>query len=324
MNYRNLGRTGLKVSEVCLGTMQWGWTADESTSQTVMDAFVEAGGNFIDTADIYSNWAPNNPGGVSEEIIGRWLKARGARDQIIVATKARGRMWEGPNGEGLSRAHLLKACEDSLRRLQTDYIDLYQTHWYDEETPIEETMAALDTLVRQGKVRYVGCSNYPAWRLMEALWASDKHNLVRYDSIQPHYNLVHRAEFERELKEVCLTFGIGVLPYSPLAGGFLTGKYSRDYDVSSARAAGVKRRHFNDAGWRTLDAVRIVASQIGSTPTAVALAWLLAQPGVTAPIIGANSVAQLQASLAASGLTLSASELATLEHASAWAANEVD
>ncbi|MFN3982735.1 MAG: aldo/keto reductase, partial [Caldilinea sp.] len=146
MNYRNLGRTGLKVSEICLGTMQWGWTADEETSQAVMDAFVEAGGNFIDTADVYSNWAPNNPGGVSEEIIGRWMKARNNRDQVVVATKARGRMWEGPNGEGLSRIHLIKACEDSLRRLQTDYIDLYQTHWYDEDTPIEETMEALDTL----------------------------------------------------------------------------------------------------------------------------------------------------------------------------------
>lgn len=322
MNYRNLGRTGLKVSEICLGTMQWGWTADEMTSQSVMDAFVEAGGNFIDTADIYSNWAPNNPGGVSEEIIGRWLKARGHRDQIVVATKARGRMWEGPNGEGLSRVHLIKACEESLRRLQTDYIDLYQTHWYDEETPIEETMAALDTLVRQGKVRYVGCSNYPAWRLMEALWASDKRNLVRYDAIQPHYSLAHRAEFEREAKEVCVTYGIGVIPYSPLAGGFLTGKYSRERDIDSARAAGIKRRYFNDAGWRTLDAVKAVATETGSTPTAVSLAWLLAQPGMTAPIIGANSAAQLQASLAASGLVLTATQLATLERASAWAPDE--
>lgn len=319
MNYRNLGRTGLKVSEICLGTMQWGWSADEPASQQVMDAFVAAGGNFVDTADIYSNWAPNNPGGVSEEIIGRWLKDRGHRDQIVVATKARGRMWEGPNGEGLSRAHLLKACEDSLRRLQTDYIDLYQAHWYDAETPIEETMAALDTLVRQGKVRYVGCSNYPAWRLMEALWASDKRSLVRYDAIQPHYSLVHRAEFEREVQEVCATYGIGVIPYSPLAGGFLTGKYSREHDADSARAAGVKRRYFNDAGWRTLDAVRAVAIESGSTPAAVSLAWLLAQPGMTAPVIGANSVAQLQASLAASELTLTAVQLATLGRASAWA-----
>ena len=318
MNYRNLGRTGLKVSEIGLGTMQWGWTADEATSEGVMDAFVAAGGNFIDTADVYSNWAPNNPGGVSEAIIGRWMKARGHRDQLVIATKARGRMWEGPNGEGLSRVHLIKACEESLRRLQTDFIDLYQTHWYDESTPIEETMAALDTLVRQGKVRYVGCSNYPAWRLMEALWASDKRHLVRYDSIQPHYSLAHRSEFERELQELCVTYGIGVIPYSPLAGGFLTGKYTRESDTGSARAAGIQRRYFNDAGWRMLDAVKVVADEIGSTPTAVSLAWLLAQPGMTAPIIGANSVEQLQASLAAGDLRLTADLLAALDRASAW------
>ncbi len=319
MNYRNLGRTGLKVSEICLGTMQWGWTADEETSHAIMDAFVEAGGNFIDTADIYSNWAPNNPGGVSEEIIGRWMKTRANRDQIVVATKARGRMWEGPNGEGLSRVHLIKACEDSLRRLQTDYIDLYQTHWYDEDTPIEETMEALDTLVRQ--VRYVGCSNYPAWRLMEALWASDKRNLVRYDSIQPHYSLAHRAEFEREAREVCVTYGIGVIPYSPLAGGFLTGKYSKDSETVSARAEGIKRRYFNERGWRILDAVMTVAQESGSTPTAVALAWLLAQPGMTAPIIGANSIEQLQTSLAASGLQLSTEQINALSAASSWQDN---
>ncbi|MFO7633969.1 MAG: aldo/keto reductase [Caldilinea sp.] len=318
MNYRNLGRSGLKVSELCLGTMQWGWTADEAASQAVMDAFVEADGNFIDTADIYSSWAENNPGGVSEEIIGRWMKARGNRDQLVIATKARGRMWEGPNGEGLSRVHILKACEDSLRRLQTDYIDLYQTHWYDEETPIGETMEALDTLVRQGKVRYVGCSNYPAWRLMEALWASDKRHLVRYDSIQPHYSLAHRDEFEREAREVCVNYGIGVIPYSPLAGGFLTGKYSRDTNTESARAEGIRRRYFNERGWRILDAVSGVANEIGSTPTAVSLAWLLVQPGMTAPIIGANSVEQLQASLAASSLDLSSEQLGALDKASAW------
>ena len=324
MNHRNLGRTGLKVSNICLGTMQWGWTADEAASRTVMDAFVEAGGNFIDTADIYSFWAENNPGGVSEEIIGRWMKERGNRDQIVLATKVRGRMWDGPNGEGLSRVHIIKACEDSLRRLQTDYIDLYQTHWYDDETPIEETMAALDSLVRQGKVRYVGCSNYPAWRLMQALWACDKGNLVRYDSIQPHYSLVHRAEFEREVQEVCVTYGIGVIPYSPLAGGFLTGKYTRESDTSSARADGIRRRYFNEVGWRTIDAVRAVAAESGSTPTAVALAWLLAQPAMTAPIIGANSVGQLQESLAAGDLVLTAEQLATLNAASKWQGGESD
>jgi aryl-alcohol dehydrogenase-like predicted oxidoreductase len=301
--------------------MQWGWTADEDQSQTVMDAFVEAGGNFVDTADIYSNWAENNPGGVSEEIIGRWMQARGNRDQIVLATKARGRMWEGPNGEGLSRIHLIKACEDSLRRLQTDYIDLYQTHAYDDATPIEETMEALDTLVRQGKVRYTGCSNYPAWRLMQALWASDQRDLVRYDSIQPHYSLAHRAEFERELQEVCVTYGVGVIPYSPLAGGFLTGKYSRDAETASARAEGIRRRYFNEQGWRTLDAVKAVAAESDSTPTAVALAWLLAQPGMTAPIIGANSVEQLQESLAASDLVLSTDQVERLSRASAWQAS---
>ena len=324
MNHRNLGRTGLKVSNICLGTMQWGWTADEAASRTVMDAFVEAGGNFVDTADIYSFWAENNPGGVSEEIIGRWMKERGNRDQIVLATKVRGRMWDGPNGEGLSRVHIIKACDDSLRRLQTDYIDLYQTHWYDDETPIEETMAALDSLVRQGKVRYVGCSNYPAWRLMQALWASDRGNLVRYDSIQPHYSLVHRAEFEREAQEVCVAYGIGVIPYSPLAGGFLTGKYTRESDTSSARAEGIKRRYFNEVGWRTIDAVRAVAADSGSTPTAVALAWLLAQPALTAPIIGANSVSQLQESLAAGDLVLTDDQVATLNAASKWTGGESD
>jgi aryl-alcohol dehydrogenase-like predicted oxidoreductase len=199
MEYRKLGKSGLEVSELGLGTMQFGWTASEEVAFGVMDAYAEAGGNLIDTADIYSQWAEGNPGGVSEEIIGRWMKARGNRQQIVLATKVRGRMWDGPNGEGLSRAHILRAVEDSLRRLQTDYIDLYQTHWFDANTPIEETMWVLDDLVRAGKVRYVGCSNHPAWRLAESLWASDVHGLVSYVSLQPHYNLVHRAEFEQEM-----------------------------------------------------------------------------------------------------------------------------
>ncbi len=253
MEYRKLGRTGLKVSELCLGTMQFGWTADEATSFAVMDAFVEAGGNFIDTADVYSRWAEGNPGGVSEQIIGRWLKARGNRGAIVLATKARGRMWDGPNGEGLSRMHLIRACEDSLRRLDTDTIDLYQTHFYDADTPIDETLRALDDLVRSGKVRYVGCSNYPAWRLTKALWASDKLGLARYDSLQPHYSLAYRAEFERELKPLCEEEGIGVIPYSPLAGGFLTGKYRRDSIPPSARAEGIQQRYFNDRGFAIVE-----------------------------------------------------------------------
>ncbi|MCO6450725.1 MAG: aldo/keto reductase [Caldilineales bacterium] len=316
MNYRNLGRTGLKVSKLCLGTMQWGWTADEAASFEVMDAFVETGGNFLDTADVYSRWAEGNPGGVSEQIIGRWMKARGNRQDIVLATKVRGRMWEGPNGEGLSRLHIMRAVEDSLRRLDTDYIDLYQTHWYDEETPIDETMRALDDLVHAGKVRYLGCSNYPAWRLTKALWVSDKLGLARYDSVQPHYSLVHRPEFEAELKPLCESEGIGVIPYSPLAAGFLTGKYRPDgVHPDSARLGGVKQ-YFTDYGWGVLAAVEQVAATHGVTPTAIALAWQLAQPVITSPIIGANSVAQLNDSLAATDVALTDEEITFLNEAS--------
>ena len=314
MNYGKLGRTGLKVSELCLGTMQFGWTADEATSFAVLDAFVEAGGNFIDTADIYSRWAEGNPGGVSEQIIGRWMKARGNRGAIVLATKARGRMWDGPNGEGLSRGHLIRACEDSLRRLDTDYIDLYQTHWFDADTPIDETLRALDDLVHAGKVRYVGCSNYPAWRLAKALWASDKLGLARYDSLQPHYSLAYRAEFERELKPLCEEEGIGVIPYSPLAGGFLTGKYRRDSVPPSARADGIQQRYFNDRGFAIVEKLEEVGKARNLSVAQTALAWLLTQPVITAPIIGANSVEQLAESLGAAGVRLNGEEMDALEH----------
>ena len=318
MEYRNLGRTGLKVSRLCLGTMQFGWTTDEQTAFQIMDAFVDAGGNFLDTADVYSFWAEGNPGGVAESIIGRWMKERGNRDQIIIATKVRGPMGPGPNDQGLSRKHIMDAVDASLRRLQTDYIDLYQAHAFDEETPIDETLRAFDDLVRMGKVRYIGASNYPAWRFMEALWCADVHDTVRYESLQPHYNLAHRAEFERELKAVCEKYQIGVIPYSPLAGGFLTGKYDRDKVPPSARADSVRSRYFNERGWRILDAVRGVAREVGSTPAAVALAWLLAQPVITAPIIGANSVEQLRENLAALEVQLSDGQIAWLNEASAW------
>ncbi len=319
MQYRNLGRTGLQVSELCLGTMQWGWTADEAASCAVMDAFVEAGGNFIDTADVYSRWAEGNPGGVSEEIIGRWMKARGNRRQIVLATKVRGRMWDGPNGEGLSRGHIMTAVEDSLRRLQTDHIDLYQTHWFDAGTPIDETLRALDDLVRQGKVRTVGCSNYPAWRLAKALWASDKLGLARYDAIQPHYNIAYRAEFERELMPLCQEENIGVIPYSPLAGGFLTGKYRRGGPVpDSARASGIQRRYLNDKGFTILEALEKLGQGRGKSIAQIALAWQLSQPVISSPIIGANSVEQLNDSLGAVGLRLTDEEMKALDAASAW------
>ncbi|RUA16315.1 MAG: aldo/keto reductase [Clostridia bacterium] len=317
MNYRNLGRTGLKVSAICLGTMQWGWTASEEKSFEVMDAFFEAGGNFIDTADIYSRWTEGNPGGVSERIIGKWMKARKNRRHVVLATKVRGKMWEGPNGEGLSRKHIMHAVEDSLQRLQTDYIDLYQIHWDDPTTPIEETLRALDDLVKQGKVRYLGASNISAWRLMKSLCISDRHDFARYDCLQPHYNLAHRAEFEAELKPLCQSEKIGVIPYSPLAGGFLTGKYHHGApSPDSARQEGVRRRYFNDYGWRVLAAVEKIADERGVQPVQISLAWLLSQPVITAPIIGANSADQLKPSLAAADIRLSDEEMDILNEAS--------
>ncbi len=319
MEYRNLGRTGLKVSEICLGTMQFGWTADEQTSFKILDAFYEAGGNFIDTADVYSRWAEGNPGGVSETIIGKWMKDRRNRQDIVLATKVRGRMWEGPNGEGLSRHHIMRAVEDSLRRLQTDYIDLYQVHAPDWSTPIEETLRALDDLVHQGKVLYIGASNYPAWLLMKSLWVSDVRNLVRFDSLQPHYNLVHRAEFERELMHVVQEYGIGVIPYSPLAAGFLTGKYRPDKPLpDSARAERIKQRYFTDRNFKLLDKMEEIGKNHGKTIAQVALAWLLTKPYITAPIIGANTVEQLQENLGAVGFRLSDEEMQILDELSDW------
>jgi len=299
--------------------MQFGWTTDEENAFAVMDAFLEAGGNFLDTADVYSNWAVSNPGGVAETIIGKWMRQRDNRHQIVLATKVRGRMWEGPNGEGLSRVHIMKAIDDSLRRLDTDYIDLYQTHWFDPDTSIEETLRALDDLVHQGKVRYLGCSNYPAWRLCRALWTSDGVGLARYDSLQPHYNLVHRAEFERELLPLCQDQRLGVIPYSPLAGGFLTGKYRKEGPIpKSARAQGIVDRYFSDKNFTFLERLETLGKKRGKTVLQMALGWLLTNPVVTSPIIGANTVEQLRESLGAVGLRLSQEEMATLNEFSAW------
>jgi aryl-alcohol dehydrogenase-like predicted oxidoreductase len=273
--------------------MQFGWTADEEQSHQILTTAWEAGINFIDTADIYSRWVEDNPGGVAETIIGNWMKKlRIPRDQVIIATKVRGRMGDGPNDEGLSRVHIFNAVEASLRRLGIETIDLYQAHWFDENTPIEETLRAFDDLIRQGKVRYIGCSNYPAWRLMQALWTSDKLGLASYISLQPHYNLVHRAEFERQLALVCRTFGIGVIPYSPLAGGFLTGKYRPSRTPNSVRAEGVKRRYFTQKNWGLLDKMGTLARAKGCSLSQLALAWLLADPLITSPIIGPRTVDQ--------------------------------
>jgi aryl-alcohol dehydrogenase-like predicted oxidoreductase len=319
MEYRVLGQTGIKVSELCLGTMQFGWTADEKTSMRILDAAIEAGINFIDTADIYSRWADGNPGGVAENIIGKWLKGSAIqRDQIIIATKVRGRMGEGPNDEGLSRVHIMNAVEESLRRLNTNYIDLYQTHWYDENTPIQETLSAFNDLIKQGKVRYIGCSNYPAWRLVESLWNAETNQYNSYASLQPHYNILHRSEFEKELAEVCRQYNIAVIPYSPLAGGFLTGKYKPDTDIQSQRAGSV-RKYFNENNWKLLDLLKQIGLEEGDlTISQTAIAWLLTDPLVTSPIIGPRTQSQLEDNLGAAGRYLSPQNRKLLDDASKW------
>lgn len=317
MNTTQLGKTGINVSNLCLGTMQFGWTADEAASIAVMDAFVAAGGNFIDTADIYSSWAPGNPGGVSEEIIGRWMKARGNRSSIVIATKVRGAMWKGDDGEGLSRAHITRAVEDSLRRLQVETIDLYQCHWSDDKTPIDETLTVFDELMKAGKVRHIGASNYSAAQLGDALKVAAEKKLPRFATLQPHHNLVHRKEYEAELAAVCAGEGMGVIPYSPLAGGFLSGKYRKDQPLPESQRAGRVKEYMTDAGFGAVDALDAVARAHNTSVPAVALAWQMTRPAVTGPIIGANTPDQLAALLPASELRLSVDEIAALDAASA-------
>jgi len=298
------------------------WSADEKTSLEILGAFYGAGGNFIDSADIYSRWVPGNAGGTAETMIGKWLRGNNVpRDRVVIATKGRGPMGDGPNETGASRVHLVRAVEASLRRLQTDAIDLYQIHWWDADTPLEETLRALDDLVSSGKIRYIGASNVPAWVLMKSLWISDVRRTVRFECLQPHYNLMHRAEFERELLPLCQDQGLGVIPYSPLAGGFLTGKYQPG-QPAPAGARGENNEHIrqyadSERGRKTLDALGQIGQPHGKSISQTALAWLLSKPYMTAPIVGANSVAQLSESLGAAGYRLSAAEVATLDQASA-------
>jgi aryl-alcohol dehydrogenase-like predicted oxidoreductase len=318
MEFRTLGQTGIKVSALCLGTMQFGWTCDEAAARRVLSAAHDAGINFIDTANVYSRWADDNPGGVAEQIIGRWMVQNTIpRDRIVLATKVRGNMGGGPEDEGLSYRNIMKSVEDSLRRLQTDYLDLYQAHWPDENTPIEETLRAFDELIKQGKVRHIGASNYAAWELMQALWVSDRNGLSRFDCLQPHYNLVHREEFERELAAVCRTYNIGVIPYSPLAGGFLTGKYRRNLLPNTTRANSAKK-YFTERNWALLDLMDKMAKGKGVDISQLALAWLLADPLITSPIIGANSPEQLKEDLGAVALHLTPDDKCALDQATAW------
>jgi aryl-alcohol dehydrogenase-like predicted oxidoreductase len=316
MEIKQLGSTDLQVSRLCLGTMTMGWTSNKTDSFAVMDYALEHGINFFDTADVYSFWAEGNDGGVAESWIGEWLKARGVRQQLVIATKARGRMWNGPDGEGLSRAHLMRAVEDSLRRLGVETIDLYQSHWPDAETPLEETLRAFEDMIAQGKVRYIGCSNYAPAQLQNALNVSREHHLPRYETLQPHYNLVHRAEFETELMRICQRENLGVIPYSPLAGGFLTGKY-RQNNGSPAHSRGYgndrMRPFMNPNGYAIIETLEELGQIHHATTAQTAIAWMLANPVVTSAIIGANTVAQLAETMKAGEIHLAAEEKARLD-----------
>jgi len=320
MDYRRLGRTGLKVSALCLGTMNFGWTADEKAADAVFSAAAERGINFIDTADVYSRWAEGNAGGVAETYLGNWLKGR-PRSQFVVATKVRGTMGEGPNDAGLSRAHIFDAVDASLKRLQTDYIDLYQVHAPDEETPLEETLCALNDLVRAGKVRYLGASNFEAWRLCKSLWISDVKGWARFDCLQPHYNLITRALFERELQRLCQEEGLGVIAWSPLAGGFLTGKYARGADIPQGTRA-LQSERVQDAlveqNFVVIDKLSEIAKRQAKTVAQVALAWLLANPSVSCPIIGANTVEQFNENAGCLDVALNEQDKRALDGLTAW------
>jgi aryl-alcohol dehydrogenase-like predicted oxidoreductase len=319
MQYRRLGRSSLQVSPLCLGGNVFGWTADERTSFAILDAWVEAGFNFVDTADVYSKWAPGHSGGESETVIGRWLKQGGGRrEKLVIATKVGFEMGEGKGG--LSPKWIHQAVEDSLRRLQVDCIDLYQAHVDDDKTPLEETLEAFAHLIKAGKVRAIGASNYSAARLAQALDTSQRLGLPRYESLQPLYNLYDRAVFERELQPLCLKEELGVIDFYALAAGFLSGKYRKPEDAAqSARGANTVRKYLNERGLKILAALDEAAQRVGSTPARVAIAWVMARPAVTAPIASATSLAQLDELVQASRLVLDGETTALLDRASAQA-----
>jgi aryl-alcohol dehydrogenase-like predicted oxidoreductase len=315
MEYTRLGNTGLMVSELCLGCMTFGKEADEETSRELVGRFLEAGGNFLDTADVYSD-------GVSEEITGRALE--GVRDDIVLATKVRFPMGEGPNDVGLSRKHIMQGCEDSLGRLGTDYIDLYQVHCWDGATPLEETLSALTDLVRSGKVRYIGVSNFTGWQLMKSQSVSEAEGFEKFVSLQPQYSLVER-NIEREILPVCVEEGLGVIPWSPLGGGFLSGKYRRGEEPpEDSRIAGAEEsmeeywdRRATERNWATLDVVGRISEETGNSYAQISLNWLLRQEAVTAPIIGARTPEQLEDNLGATGWELTREQTEELSGASA-------
>lgn len=310
---RRLGKSNLEIAPLVFGGNIFGWTADEPTSFKLLDAFVASGLNMIDTADVYSKWIPGNHGGESETIIGNWLAKRGGRDRVLIATKLGVEM--GPGEQGLSRAYIFREVERSLARLKTDYIDLYQAHKDDTETPMEETLAAFADLIKAGKVRVIGASNFKAGRLAEALQVSVKNGLPRYESLQPWYNLYDRADFEGGLADLCRRENLGVVPYFSLASGFLTGKYRSEKDLEG-RARGYRAKNMlNDRGFRILKALDTVSAEIGATPAQISLAWLMAR-GVTAPIASATSLDQFKELLGATTLQLKPDSVRLLDEAS--------
>jgi aryl-alcohol dehydrogenase-like predicted oxidoreductase len=315
MEKRKLGKSQITIAPLMFGGNVFGWTTDEAMSFRLLDAFVGAGFSAIDTADVYSKWVAGHSGGESEAIIGAWLKARGGRDKVVIATKVG---LEMPGiGQGLKASYILARVEDSLKRLNTDYIDVYQSHQDDQSTPLEETLSAYQKLMAQGKVRVIGASNYQAPRLAEALATSAAKSLPRYESLQPLYNLADRANFEKELEPLCLREGVGVIPYYALGAGFLTGKYRSQADLSkSPRGARVKD-YLNDRGRRILKALDDVSASVGAKPAQVALAWLIARPSITAPIASATTPAQLEDLLAGARLKLDREAIELLNSASA-------
>jgi aryl-alcohol dehydrogenase-like predicted oxidoreductase len=316
MELRRLGKTGLSVAPIVFGGNVFGWTADEKTSFSILDAFFDAGFNTIDTADVYSAWVPGNKGGDSEEIIGKWLRQnRVARDKAVIITKVGSEM--GPGKKGLKEQYILEAVEASLKRLQTDYIDLYLSHWPDAETPYEETLGAFAKLKQQGKIRAIGCSNLDASQLQASFDAAEKAGLPRYDVIQPEYNLYDRAPFEGPLADLCVKEDIGVITYFSLAAGFLSGKYRSKADTEGKARGGKAAGYLDEKGLKILAALDTVAAETGAKPAEIALAWLLRKKGVTAPIASATSLAQLDSLTKSATLVLSDEAMALLDKAGA-------
>ncbi|MES2265966.1 MAG: aldo/keto reductase [Bacteroidota bacterium] len=314
MEKRELGKSGIWVQPFCFGGNVFGWTADEKTSFGLLDTFVDSGFDFVDTADVYSKWAPGNTGGESETIIGNWLKQSGKRDKVILATKVGKPM--GDDKKGLSKAYITRAVEASLRRLQTDHIDLYQSHDDDKDTPLAETLETFDSLIKQGKVRAIGASNYGAARFREALKVSEENGFARYETLQPEYNLYDREGYETQYESLCHESSIGVITYYSLASGFLTGKYRSEEDLNKSKRGGGITKYLNGRGYKILAALDKVAEEYNTTPASVALAWVMARPGIIAPIASATSVQQLNELAKAAQLNLSSEAVEMLTTAS--------